>query len=63
MDELFTKTAEQLAKWLSTELVKVSLEEVWERTKPVDTDEGFFSHYAKVRVKLTISGIYLNCDL
>ncbi|KAI0201069.1 amidase signature domain-containing protein [Astrocystis sublimbata] len=47
VDRLFTKTAEQLAKWLGTELVKVSLEEVWGRTKPVKTDEGFFSHYAK----------------
>ncbi len=59
MDRLFTKTAEQLAKWLGTELVKVSLEEVWERTKPVGTDEGFLSHYAKARVQLTNHGIYL----
>ncbi|KAJ8132958.1 hypothetical protein O1611_g670 [Lasiodiplodia mahajangana] len=49
VDELFTKSVEQLAKWLGTELVKVSLEEVWERTKPAGTDEGFFSHYAKAR--------------
>ncbi|TPX09494.1 uncharacterized protein E0L32_009237 [Thyridium curvatum] len=29
VDELFTKTAEKLAKWLNTELVKVSLEETF----------------------------------
>lgn len=36
-------------EWLNTELVKVSLEEVWERTKPVGTEKGFHSHYAKAR--------------
>ncbi|KAI0101981.1 amidase signature domain-containing protein [Nemania sp. FL0031] len=47
VDGLFTKFVEKLVKWLSTELVKVSLEEVWERTKPSGIDKGFFSHYAK----------------
>lgn len=62
VDELFIKTAEKLALWLDTELVNVSLEEVWERTKPVKTDKSFFSHYAKVRATLEalrIIGIYL----
>ncbi|KAK4206323.1 amidase signature domain-containing protein [Rhypophila decipiens] len=47
IDQLFTKTAEKLAKFLGTELVKVSLEEVWDRTKPIATDKGFLSYHAK----------------
>lgn len=59
MDELFTKIAEQLATWLGTELVKVSLDEVWECTNPVEIDKGFLSHYANARAKLANNGIYL----
>ncbi|KAG9254379.1 amidase-like protein [Emericellopsis atlantica] len=47
VDALFTKTAEKLTKFLGTELVKVSLEDTWECTKPIQTDKGFLSHYAK----------------
>ncbi|KAK0659739.1 amidase signature domain-containing protein [Cercophora samala] len=47
VDELFTKTAEKLAKFLGTELVNVSLEDTWKRTNPVKTDKGFLAHYAK----------------
>lgn len=52
IDRLFTETAERLAGFLNTKLVRLSLEHIWNRTKPITTDKGFLSHYAKVRSSL-----------